>query len=296
MLFSSYESKNAIHSQGTRIGSIALYIPPNSLQTTISQNYEDFAGGETIANSVSSGGRTLSALTNASTYADAFEKVRGRGAVDNFDAALSVAQKAMSTTGDLVAGAVTKSDIAKNFSSAGFGLARNNHVALLYRGPGAFRTHSFVFQFFPKNKPEADTVKNILKESREGSTPGKVSSTGQKSGRLIAPFFSSPRHWVIKFKVGNKGDDEYLFKIKKSVITSFGVNHDPDSVISFHQDGSPVHSTLNLTFQEIEYVTSSDSISDELQEEIDKNTSIQALQVGQQQPETWDQRIKGRRL
>lgn len=288
MLFSSYESKNAIHSQGTRIGSIALYIPPNSLQTTISQNYESFDGGETIANSVSSGGKTLSALTSASTYADAFERTREGGVT--IDAALSVAQKAMSTTGDLVAGAVTKSDIAKNFSSAGFGLARNNHVALLYRGPGAFRTHSFVFQFFPKNKPEADTVKNILEEFREGSTPRRVSSTGQSSNRLIAPFFSSPRHWVIKFKVGNNGDDEYLFKIKKSVITSFGVNHDPDSVISFHQDGSPVHSTLNLTFQEIEYVTSSDSISDEL-----KN-KLQPLQVGQQQPETWDQRIKGRRL
>ena len=49
-------------------------------------------------------------------------------------------------------------------------------------------------------------------------------------------------------------------KIKRSVITSFGVNHDPDSVISFHKDGSPVHSTLTLTFKEIDHVISEDAV------------------------------------
>ena len=47
---------------------------------------------------------------------------------------------------------------------------------------------------------------------------------------------------------GNK----YLFKIKKSVITTMSVNHDPDSTVSFHKDGAPVHTNLSLTFKEIE--------------------------------------------
>ena len=39
------------------------------------------------------------------------------------------------------------------------------------------------------------------------------------------------------------------------------VNHDPDSVVGFHPDGSPVHSTLAVTFQEISYFLSSDLLS-----------------------------------
>ena len=46
------------------------------------------------------------------------------------------------------------------------------------------------------------------------------------------------------------------------------VNHDPDGVVGFHNDGSPVHSRLQLTFQEIQYVTSSDTISDYMKKEI----------------------------
>ena len=34
------------------------------------------------------------------------------------------------------------------------------------------------------------------------------------------------------------------------------VNHDPNSIVSFHRDGSPVQSQLTLTFKEIEYVVS----------------------------------------
>ena len=40
------------------------------------------------------------------------------------------------------------------------------------------------------------------------------------------------------------------------------INHDPDSVVGFHEDGSPVHSTLAITFQEIEYVISEDKVDE----------------------------------
>ena len=39
------------------------------------------------------------------------------------------------------------------------------------------------------------------------------------------------------------------------------VNHDPNSIVSFHNDGSPVQSQLTLTFKEIEYVVSDESPS-----------------------------------
>ena len=56
------------------------------------------------------------------------------------------------------------------FMSA-MGKAPNNHVALLYKGPGSFRDHSFAFKFFPKNKPESDLVKDIISEFKNGTLP-----------------------------------------------------------------------------------------------------------------------------
>ena len=56
---------------------------------------------------------------------------------------------------------------------------------------------------------------------------------------------------------GSTGSENtYLHTIKPSVIESLTINHDPNSVVSFHADGSPVSSSLSLQFKEIEYVTS----------------------------------------
>ena len=38
------------------------------------------------------------------------------------------------------------------------------------------------------------------------------------------------------------------------------INHDPNSTISLHKDGSPVQTTLTLTFQEIELPFSGDDV------------------------------------
>jgi hypothetical protein len=262
MLFSSYESKSAIASSGIKKSSIALYIPPNALQTTISQNYNDLAGGTTMAGSVGSATGALAKMKSGEwSFEGAWESTLGAAAA----------------TGNVVGGALTSAQKAQDFATAGFGLAKNNHIALAYRGPGAFRTHSFTFQFFPKNEVESTTVQKILKDFQNGSTPRAVGFSGGTSQRLTAPYFASPRHWEISFKMGGMGAGENpnLFKFQRSVITSFGVNHDPDSVVSFHQDGSPVHSTLTLTFQEIEYVLSGDAVSDRLDTTVSEMAALQ---------------------
>jgi hypothetical protein len=144
-------------------------------------------------------------------------------------------------------------------------------MALVYRGPSNFREHTFQFDFFPKNSTEADIVKAILKDFQDGSTPRMATITkGEASQKLTAPFFKSPRQWKIKFMMGKmdttqtEGDyssgNKYLFSFKTSVITSMAVNHDPQSIVGFHKDGSPVQTRLSLTFKEIEYVLSGDGV------------------------------------
>jgi len=127
-------------------------------------------------------------------------------------------------------------------------------MALTYRGVSKFREHAFVFNFFPKNKDDSKTVSELLADFRNGMLP-RMQTAGvmQAGNRLSAPFFNSPRHWTIEFHVpGMSAENEFLFKVGKSVITSMDVNHDPNSTVSLHKDGSPVQTVVSLTFQEIE--------------------------------------------
>ena len=243
MLIDSYESRTAadFEATGTRLSSIALYIPPGALTTTISQSYEGLKGGRTLI-----GGAQV---TGAG------------GGTQNVELGSFVKQG--------LQGLLSKPQAAADFMSATQGLARNNHMALIYRGPGEFRQHTFNFSFWPKSEAESEEVRKIILDFKKGSTPKLAGLTKDATDitKLRAPYFAAPRHWEIKFCQGTgssgsrPGPNTYLFKIGRSVITTMTINHDPDSVVGFHKKtGAPVHSTLAITFQELEYVISEDSV------------------------------------
>ena len=256
LLIDSYESSSAVdkEGQGTRKSSIALYIPPQAMQTTITQNYSPVEGGARLA---AMGGSTAASATSA-----------------------------------LISGLtskITKPQIVNDFRAAGHGLARNAHMALVYRGPSAFREHPFTFDFWPKDETEAETVKKIINDFKQGSTP-RMGATIGAVNKLTAPYFHAPRQWEIKYCKGkqaksgkeNNGENTYLFTIGRSVITNVAINHDPDGVVGFHIDGSPVHSRLTVTFQETSYVTSMDEVSKEdqaLAKELQESDRTQAIQA-----------------
>ena len=246
MLLTSYESKNAIESvgrsdkapRGKIMSSIALYIPPNALKTAFTADWGELEGATVKAAGLSAADRmrygniwaTLGAGVVA-TGLTGFEKI-----AKGFDKG----------TGMLAAG----------------GRAVNNHIGLTYKGPGSFRTHDFTFNFFPKIQEDSDVIKAILKDFQNGMLP-RMSGPALSKGRAItAPFFLAPRHWDIEFYAGDAQNDAYLFNIGKSVIKSMQVNHDPNSTVSFHSDGSPVQTSLAIQFQEIELPTSDDETTD----------------------------------
>ena len=264
MLLTSYESKNAIESVGhtgnvstaNSISSIALYIPPNALKTAYTADWQGLEGDALRA---AAGGAISDFVTGKAGYGGNFlwESVKSAG--------VGLLGKAAKT--------IEKST---GFLSAAHGIAVNNHLALTYRGVSKFREHQFVFNFFPKNKDDAETVRELLEDFRNGMLPRMQEGSGlmQAGNRLSAPFFSSPRHWDIEFVVPGS-EDIYLFKVGKSVITSMDINHDPNSTVSLHSDGSPVQTTLSLTFQEIEI-----QVSDDLATKRDKKMkqNLQQLQ------------------
>ena len=228
MMIDSYESINALGT-GAQISSIALYIPPNALKTTIGANFEGLVGGVTMA-------KTGGSLFN-----------------------MQVGENLLGSTGDIASKLFAKAETGKNFLAAGAGLAVNNHMALVYRGPQEFRTHDFVFQFFPKDKTESLTINRIIGDFKNGMTPRLSTLGGGDNQRLTAPFFKSPRQYKIFFKMGGD-DNDNLFKIGTSVLTSMSVNHDPQGIVGFHEDGAPVQTTMTLNFKEIEYLLSGDSV------------------------------------
>jgi hypothetical protein len=256
MLLTSYESKNSIESKGSIIlSSIALYIPPNALTTAFAASYGGLEGGAmkaTLGGAVSR--LNMGALKAAGTLGMGGDWDAGNIAESLFAGFGSAGVAAEGK----IAGAVDKG----TGMLAAQGIAVNNHMALTYKGPGEFRTHSFTFNFFPKNDIDANAIRDLTKDLQNGMLP-RMSGTPLKKGRAVsAPFFMAPRHWTIDFfhvdKNGKAIPNPYLHTIKKSVITQMSINHDPNSTISLHEDGSPVQTTLSLTFQEIELPFSED--------------------------------------
>jgi hypothetical protein len=228
MMINSYESKSAISTnEDSMLSSIGLYIPPAALTTKFTGDYSSKDGAATTA------------------------------AMGEIGLSFGQIGKALRAVGEKTTTAIVGGLDKGGFMSA-MGKAPNNHMALLYKGPGSFRDHSFAFKFFPKNESESDLVKDIISEFKNGTLP-KLSNDGSNN-LLNSSFFKAPRHHKIKFFNG-AGENPYLFTIGTSVIKDMSVNYDPQSLVGFHSDGSPVQIDLNLTFQEIELQVSGDAIT-----------------------------------
>lgn len=264
VLIDSYKSLNAITKNDKRISSIALYIPPNSLKFTHNATYNNDAGG----------------ALKAASFSGALQASQNGGG--DSGAGGDLLSSITATFGSIVEGgkAAAQGVGAKLSDKAGFaaatGIATNNHLSLTYQGPSEFRSHDFVFDFWPKSPSEAITVQTIMRDFEQGMLP-RVSDAKVNSRTLSAAFFHAPRHYKITFckgglsREGNRNTN--LFKIKTSVITSMTVNHDPESIVSLHKDGYPVHSRLSLSFKEIELSTSLDSIDSNISSSIERAES-----------------------
>ncbi len=282
LLIDSYESKNAI-TTGNKISSIALYVPPNSLQYSHGANYEGldqgalFGAAGAKVREVVEGGGGIKGIVAAAIGGGSQEAARARGIVS----AVSIANKLPGVGGN-----------ASAVLSATAGLAVNNHMALVYRGPNSFRSHTFNFSFFPKNSRESDAVQNIIKDFKNGMLP-RYTGAGKSNGRLSSPFFKMPRHYRLEILNLTTGPNSYLNdemfprnskgdKINH-VITNMTVNHDPNGVVSFHSNGAPVQTNLSLTFQETEFITSKDAVDDRYESAISQNIARQAQTLSLQE-------------
>ena len=133
------------------------------------------------------------------------------------------------------------------------GGAINNNLELLFNGP-TLRSFTFNFKLTPREKDEANDIKEIIRLFKRGMSPAL-----SKSGLFLA----APNVFKIKYIYtgnGSKSDPHpYLNRIKVAALRDFSVNYTPDgNYMTYGADGSMTQYDLSMTFGEIDPVYAQD--------------------------------------
>ena len=128
------------------------------------------------------------------------------------------------------------------------GTALNPRNEQFYNSPD-FRTFTYDFDFWPRNKDEAKAVQDIILIFKYNSSPGKADLAGSQ--------FNIPNYFKISYM--HRGDvNTNLNLISACYCTGVSVDYAPDGQPSFFDDGSPVHTKLSVEFVEDRILTKSD--------------------------------------
>ena len=281
---------------------VNLYITGDALKSTYGQTYADVSlgavggflmqskGTEDVYKAIegavgSAAGFDLGGIIKNISGVGANEDMSGKMAGGTLKSALVKGQMQQIRKG--VAGAFPGAIEALD---AKRGAVMNPHKALVYTGPGGFRTFSFNYKFSPASLDEAKAVANIVyffKYHMHPSMDANASTVGQgarQSGRQAAMFKSinlkypdeflleiKPRLKSQKDKLGEPGKNPKkvnpLFKIDRCFLETCVVDYSTDGVPAFFQKDSedgdqayPVTTTMQLAFKETKIITREDIV------------------------------------
>ena len=212
---------------------IALYMP-NSIKAGYKQNFDPEEAG--IAGDLEALGASVPSGAASSDQIKAF--LGGTAGI-----AIKEGKKLV---GELVSLAGAGDPI--RFLQKRSGLALNPRNEQFYNSPD-FRTFTYDFDFWPRNKKEAKAVQDIILIFKYNSSPGKADAAGSQ--------FNIPNYFKISYM--HRGDvNTNLNLISACYCTGVSVDYAPDGQPSFFDDGSPVHTKLTVEFVEDRILTKSD--------------------------------------
>ena len=134
-------------------------------------------------------------------------------------------------------GTVTPSQIVSRATGQVF----NPNLELLFNGVN-LRVFPFTFEFFPRNKDEADEVKLILRRLKYSMLPEKGGAAGI--------FISAPYIFQLEYMKG-RNKHPFLNRFKPMALTNMSVNYTGSNTYSTFYDGSPTHIKVQLLFKEL---------------------------------------------
>src|SRR6056300_990430 len=162
------------------------------------------------------------------------------------------------TAGLATAGKKIVDDIGQGLSAGepskllgkAFGVAMNPHEEQFFEKPD-FRSFSYSFEFWPRNKEEADAVEKIIFLFKYHMHPTKEGGSG---GRL----FKVPSEFEIDYCYLS-GNNSRMNRIARVVLEDMSVTYGPEEQFStFESDergAMPVTHKLELSFRETTYIT-----------------------------------------
>lgn len=111
-----------------------------------------------------------------------------------------------------------------------------------------FRRFTFDYQFAPRNKTEADYIRNIINMFKYHMHPEYLNGTSNQLAFLY------PSEFDIVYYFGTE-EHKHLAKVSTCALAEMTVNYSPNGQFSTHNDGSPTQINLQLTFLELETLT-----------------------------------------
>ena len=148
-------------------------------------------------------------------------------------------------------------------TSAGGVLARqsgavlNPNMELLF-GSVQLRQFSFSFDFAPRDENESIVIKRIIRAFKK-SLNAKNGSLDEKSSGL---FIKSPDVFQLTYKTGGK-NHQFLHKFKPMALLNIAVNYTGAGTYATYDNTAPVHTKIDLTFQELNPIYSEDYDTEE---------------------------------
>lgn len=207
---------------------ISLYMPLKfTINDTLVYGEEEMGGIKLMASALSNQRGGVSALIERALVRGAADKIGGL--VGQF------------TGEDINVGGI-RSAMRRN--------AANPRREMLFKDVG-MRSHSFDFVFSPKNQQEADMVLNIIRMFRFHAYP-----TLQEGG---GHFFEFPAEFEMTFYTmdgTNMVVNDNLPKLPRLALTSVTVDYSGAGEFKTFEDAKPAFITLNLSFSEMEQLTS----------------------------------------
>ena len=214
---------------------IALYMP-NSVKVGYTQNYDsDTETG--LAGTAEAAGIAISNAEEAAAKVEAaLQGIVG-----------GVATQAKEILGEFISLAGMGDPV--RFAAKRAGVAVNPRNEAFYSSPSQ-RTFQFDFDFWPRNRKEAEAVENIIAIFKYNSAPGFADKTLQS-------VFTIPNYWRISYMYNN-GENPHLNKIGACYCTDVQVDYAPDGQYTTFENGMPVHTKMTVSMIEDRIVTKQD--------------------------------------
>ena len=137
------------------------------------------------------------------------------------------------------------------------GAVLNPNMELLF-GTVQLRQFSFSFDFAPRDKEESEVIRSIIRAFKK-SLNAKNSSTDESSSGL---FIKSPDVFQLTYKTGAE-NHAFLHKFKPMALLNIAVNYTGAGTYATYDNTAPVHTKIDLTFQELNPIYSEDYDTEE---------------------------------